>query len=162
MSHAEAPPGSRFFARLVRFDIACPRCDRVEAVGPQTARGTWQPRLARYKCPGCGLVLYVGVVAWGAGEGNQSWETPGDWRPTVRQALELRQQLNLWAQTKVARGADRNVVARELPGVRGMAGAGEAVAPKKVGRPEFRPEDYLEADLEEGAELAEGAEELEE
>lgn len=162
MSHSAAPQGSRFFARLVRFDIACPRCDRVEAVGGNTPRSTWQPRLARYHCAGCGLVLYLGVVAWGAGgaaEGSQqSWETPGDWMPTVRHALELRRQLNVWAQTKIGRGKDRNVVAQGLPGVQAMPGFGEAVVPRRVVRPEFRPEDYLEEELgpEEGGELDQG------
>lgn len=92
------PPNSPIFARPREFDIACPGCDKVEAVTKATPARVWQPRHARYCCPRCGLVYYIGLVVWSAKGRGGVWRTPPDQVPTRAQAFELRQRVSVWVE----------------------------------------------------------------
>ena len=111
MSTMKAPPGDRMFARLRGFELACPRCDRVQLVTHSTSRRIWDPRTCRFQCMGCFLSLRIGLIAWPSSGGR--WKIPNDITPTVRQALALRRELSLYAQTRLMRGRDVNVLALE-------------------------------------------------
>lgn len=102
----------RFFARILKADVACPQCDYVTLVKLGSNRRVWDPRTARLQCMGCHQVFHLGIVAWLAGNGK--FKAPDDQTPTVKQALELRRGLNLFLQTRLMRGRDTNVLA-ELP-----------------------------------------------
>lgn len=108
MSQMVAPPGDRFFARMISFEIACPKCDRVHRVTRETNRRVWDPRTCRFECMGCFISLRIGVIAYPSASGR--WKMPSDTVPTVRQALALRRDLNLYAQTRLMRGRDVNVL----------------------------------------------------
>lgn len=107
----------RFFARVLKADLACPRCDHITHITPNMNRRVWDPRIARFECMGCHLILHLGMVAWIAGQGK--YKTPDDQTPTVRQALELRRHLSLFLQTRLMRGRDTNIVFDELPKMKG-------------------------------------------
>lgn len=109
------------FARIVAADFSCPRCDWTTRLRSQGASGAgrlakgkarvkvkhdrvWDPRLARFNCGGCGLVLHLGIVAWPTVEKARGG-TPPDTVPTYRQALSLRRELSRLAE-EARRGGD--------------------------------------------------------
>lgn len=109
------------FARIVAADFSCPRCDWTTRLRSQAAGGwsklptrrsekvadsrdrTWDPRLSRFHCGNCGLVLYLGIVAWPALQAAAL--APMDTVPSYRQALALRRRLSRLAEER-RRGAD--------------------------------------------------------
>lgn len=103
--------GDRFFARIRKMDLECPRCGEVyHCTG---GKGPYQARLARFECPSCGLTLGIGVVAFPSKGGHL--RPPPDWRPTVEQALSLRNQAVGGVHLAERRGwtDPHNVVIRE-------------------------------------------------
>lgn len=120
--------GIRMFARVRAFDIACPKCDQVHTVRAGAGRTrAWNPRLALFKCTGCGLTLLIGVVAWRISPGGAR-KIPTDWVPDLKQALELRELLGRIVNVKKRRFGRGSVTTNlqaetDLEGVR--AGGGE-------------------------------------
>lgn len=128
------------FARIVTADFSCPRCDwttrlRSNEGGGKSAlairRGesssepkerTWTPRLSRFHCGQCGLILYLGIVAWPCFEraGEVLGRPPADTVPDYRQALSLRRELSRLARDRRKR--------RDLVNALGEQEEGEAEA----------------------------------
>ena len=113
LAKAGIDTSSRFFARIIKADFACPKCDYITHIAPKINLRVWDPRTARLECMGCHQIFHLGVVAWLAGHGK--YKSPDDQTPTVKQALEMRRHLNLYLQTRLMRGRDTNVVYEGLP-----------------------------------------------
>lgn len=105
----------RFFARIRSIDLSCPRCGRVQAIHPTTSHRIWDPRTGRFQCMGCYLTLRLGVIAYNSSNGHGSTHPSKDCTMTVREALALRRDLNLWVQTKCVPKDDRNAFLDEGP-----------------------------------------------
>lgn len=92
---------SRFFARLRSAVLECPAgCGRLYDLratkGTGQAAGTlsrryWDPLSGRFECPGCGEVAQLGIVAYRLPK-KATTLIPADWRPTVPQAVWMRDQ----------------------------------------------------------------------
>ena len=96
----------RFFARIRRADLECPRCGTCYVIGDgATGRaaktnqkrrrtGKWEPKLQRFRCRDCGFVGIIGVVMYRAPQGGgKNIFPPEDIQPTIAQALSLRRNL---------------------------------------------------------------------
>lgn len=104
--HPRELGATRFFARLIAFDLECPRCGKVfqvrrlnrhklAAVALDEAAHTWNPTTARFACTGkdgCQKVFVLGMLAWEPSLGAKAGALPTDQVPTYRQLPELRQQ----------------------------------------------------------------------
>jgi len=78
---------TRFFGRIIRAEIACPRCQRVARLQTRGGGG-WDPKISRWTCPGCGLVLVMGIIAWVPDQGLAL--APHDHVPTLLESAALR------------------------------------------------------------------------
>lgn len=91
----------RFFARLKAAVLECPAsCGRLYDLratkgtgqeGPSLSRRYWDPLSGRFECPGCGEVSQLGIVAYRLPR-SRTATIPEDWRPTVPQAVWMRDQ----------------------------------------------------------------------
>lgn len=81
--------GDRVFARIRSFDCECPRCSEIFHCSGKTKM--FDRRVGRFECPSCGLTLQVGVLFYPARPGIA--KPASDARPTIQQALALRNQL---------------------------------------------------------------------
>lgn len=83
--------GDRFFARVVAFELACPRCGDVARVTEHSrdAKSIYDRRKSIFKCRGCSLHLAIGIVAWPMRSGPTG--VPEDNVPTYREAMRLRE-----------------------------------------------------------------------
>lgn len=94
---------ARFFARLRSAVLECPGgCGRLydlratkqassgQDAGPLSRR-YWDPLSGRFECPGCGQVCQLGIVAYSLPAGRTTL-IPADWRPTIPQAVWMRDQ----------------------------------------------------------------------
>ncbi len=88
---ADRLDGSRFFARVRTFDIACPRCSRVAVVRNQSASPRWNPSTSRWQCQSCQLVLVLGIVAYPRKPGTKA--QPVDQVPTWKESIDMRNEL---------------------------------------------------------------------
>lgn len=102
--HPRELGATRFFARLIAFDLECPRCGKVFRVrrlnrtkladmALDEGRHTWNPSTARFACTGkdgCQKVYVLGMLAWDPSRGQRAQATPRDQVPTFRQAAEMR------------------------------------------------------------------------
>lgn len=88
--------GDPFFARIRSMDMECPRCGEVYYC--HARGGAYRPRLGRFYCPSCGLILAVGVVVYPVTTAAYHG-TPPDWKPSYRQALALRNQMSGFLKT---------------------------------------------------------------
>ena len=110
--HPRELGATRFFARLIAFDLECPRCGKVFQIrrlnkhklagyaldpDPQSNREilhhTWNPTTARFTCTGkdgCQKQFILGMLAWEPGKGARGTAIPLDQVPTYRQVGELR------------------------------------------------------------------------
>ncbi len=92
----------RFFARLRSAVLECPAgCGRLYDL--RSNRGTgqnepgslsrryWDPLSGRFECPGCGEVAQLGIVAYRLPR-KATTLIPADWRPTIPQAVWMRDQ----------------------------------------------------------------------
>lgn len=121
----------RFFARIRRADLECPRCGTCYVIGDgatgragsrnnQKRRRTckWDPKLQRFKCRVCGLTLVLGLVAYRAPQGGgRNIFPPEDSVPTIKQALSLRRTLadGVLVDEKRRSGQPVNITEDELP-----------------------------------------------
>lgn len=100
---------TRFFARLVSFDLECPHCGDVYSVRGGTARkkGTgsrdydanWDPMTGRFKCTNklCGRVYLLGMLAWPIIRApHVASATPEDQVPSPRQLAQMRREGGGW------------------------------------------------------------------
>jgi len=55
------------------------------------SRRYWDPLSGRFECPGCGEVSQLGVVAYSLPK-SRTATIPADWRPTIPQAVWMRDQ----------------------------------------------------------------------
>lgn len=103
--------GDRFFARIRKLDMECPRCAEIYHLG--TKSGPYNHRLGQFSCPSCGLVLTLGVIAYPA-TSAPSKQAPPDWKPSYRQALAIRSAVG-GVIAQIAKGwtDPHNVVIRE-------------------------------------------------
>ena len=106
--HPRELGATRFFARLIAFDLECPRCGKVFRVRrlnrhKMAARvldddtrhpyHTWNPTTARFTCTGkdgCQKTFVLGLLAWEPPKGARAGALPVDHVPTHRQLAELR------------------------------------------------------------------------
>ena len=103
--HPRELGATRFFARLIAFDLECPRCGKVfsirrlnrhkmSTVALDEAAHTWNPTTARFTCTGkdgCQKVYVLGLLAWEPPRGARAGALPIDQVPMPRQLAELRQ-----------------------------------------------------------------------
>lgn len=102
----------KFFARIRNLDMECPRCGAVHHCNGIT--GPYRSQTGRFKCPGCKVVLAIGVIAYPVTTTTRQHETPDDWVPDARQALALRNQNpGLAAMKRRSPLGPRNIVLRE-------------------------------------------------
>lgn len=95
---------TRFFARLVSFDIECPHCGtiyQVRYVGRRRRNplgaAQWDPWTARLQCGTCRRSYVLGVVAWPIRRGiNTANAPPRDQVPSPRQLAQLRAEGGGW------------------------------------------------------------------
>lgn len=101
--HPRELGATRFFARLIAFDLECPRCGKVfrvrrlnrtklATVALDEAQHTWNPTTARFTCTGkdgCQKQYVLGMLAWDAPKGGRG-AIPFDQVPTHRQLSDLR------------------------------------------------------------------------
>lgn len=109
MAHVHPHPrelgATRFFARLIAFDLECPRCGKIFRIRrlnrnklsaravDRAANHTWNPTTARFTCTdrdGCQKEYVLGMLAWDPPRGARSKALPTDQVPTHRQLAELR------------------------------------------------------------------------
>lgn len=104
--HPRELGATRFFARLIAFDLECPRCGKVfrvrrlsrtklSAVALDEHEHTWNPTTARFVCTGkdgCQKEYILGMLAWDPPRGARAGALPTDQVPTHRQLAELRQE----------------------------------------------------------------------
>lgn len=102
--HPRELGATRFFARLISFDLECPRCGKVftirrlnrhklATVVLDEAAHTWNPFSARFTCTGkdgCQKIYVLGLLAWEPPKGARSGALPADQVPLMRQLAELR------------------------------------------------------------------------
>lgn len=102
--HPRELGATRFFARLIAFDLECPRCGKVfrirrlnrhklAARALDESAHTWNPTTARFTCvgkDGCQKTFVLGLLAWEPPKGARSLSTPTDQVPTWRQLAEMR------------------------------------------------------------------------
>lgn len=102
--HPRELGATRFFARLIAFDLECPRCGKVfrvrrmnrtklSAVALDESEHTWNPTTARFVCTGkdgCQKEYVLGMLAWEPPRGARAGALPIDQVPTHRQLAELR------------------------------------------------------------------------
>ncbi len=108
------PPGDKFFGRIRSADIECPRCTNVYLIGVagRNKRGYYDAKRSRFRCPHCGMVLVLGIIAWLPPAGPPT--TPHDHIPSVRQALQLRQTIGaLWVEKRLKTGEPANRLVEE-------------------------------------------------
>jgi hypothetical protein len=104
--HPRELGATRFFARLIAFDLECPRCGKVFRIRrlnrqkmaayalDEGVHHTWNPATARFTCTGkdgCQKQYVLGMLAWDPSLGARSGAIPTDQVPTYRQLAELRQ-----------------------------------------------------------------------
>ncbi len=115
----ELPEGDRFFARVLGARLECPRCgyiDQFETKGSQAPKGVkargkgpksgWDPMTSRWRCPSCGMVFTLGLLAWPVEPGSAPATLPKDQVPDWRQLAQLRAQAEgqgLWMREAVRR-----------------------------------------------------------
>jgi len=101
--HPRELGATRFFARLIAFDLECPRCGKVYRIvrksnrrlSAQALEGghTWNPTTARFVCTGkdgCHATYVLGILAWNPSVGAKAEATPEDQVPTYQQLAALR------------------------------------------------------------------------
>lgn len=103
--HPRELGATRFFARLIAFDLECPRCGKVfrirrlnrhklAARALDESEHTWNPTTARFTCTGkdgCQKEYVLGVLAWDPPKGARANALPTDQVPTHRQLAGMRQ-----------------------------------------------------------------------
>lgn len=134
------PAGSRFFARLDRFECECPKCGQVLTPMTGTAhlphylkenrtrlrtvarhnpahkhirKLTWNPYTQRLHCPYCQSTFIAGLILWSVREGQWPPLTPPpDAVPDPRQMLQLRSMARgWWALDRRLRDQEANIAA---------------------------------------------------
>lgn len=91
----------RFFARLVSFDLECPRCGTVYTVrsNSDAGRRNWDPTTARFECTtkDCGRWYVLGILAWPVTPApHVASGPPKDQVPSPRQLGQLRKEGGGW------------------------------------------------------------------
>ena len=99
---------TRFFARMVSFDLECPHCGKVYTIRATNNRGqgrgdldVWDPVTARFTCnnqPRCQHRVYVlGILAWPVAHTPAvASQTPRDQTPHPRQLAQMRKEAGGW------------------------------------------------------------------
>jgi predicted RNA-binding Zn-ribbon protein involved in translation (DUF1610 family) len=108
--------GSRFFAKLRTFDLACPRCGRVSIVRKAYSR-RWSTRTQRWSCRHCSLSLVLGLIAWQVYGGRAA--VPPDSQATAEEvwAIDDQEQRGVVKFTRRGRGDQVNVVTGTQGGI---------------------------------------------
>lgn len=94
---------TRFFARLLSFDLECPRCGEVFQVrtqyrGEHVDRQAFDPTTSRFTCTACQRTYVMGILAWPVSGGGRNIATaaPRDQVPNARQLSSLRKEGQGW------------------------------------------------------------------
>jgi hypothetical protein len=100
---------TRFFARIERAILECPRCGKVYQVSSRSPSPNWDPMTARFTCTNkstggtCGRTYVLGLVAWPIiPTPKVASATPRDQVPNERQLVQLRQEGGGWWLAKEA------------------------------------------------------------
>lgn len=134
------PENQRFFARIDRFTLECPRCGQISqahfdrAVSmvrrqqanqhrPDSTRHTgnkggkrliYNPLTSRFQCPACGRVFGVGLLLYPVAHRVASRQ-PVDTRPTYQQLMDIRRLSGGFLVDKALRGEESVNIFVELP-----------------------------------------------
>lgn len=94
---------TRFFARIERATLECPRCGYVYTITSRQPSANWDPTTARFTCTNkttgssCGRSYVLGLVAWPIGQGaSAASQTPEDQVPGPRQLAQMRREGGGW------------------------------------------------------------------
>lgn len=96
--HTRLARATRFFARLVSFDLECPRCGTVYTVRVNASNGgKWDTDTGRFTCTkaDCARTYLLGILAWPVGTRGGS-QPPDDQVPSIRQLAQLRAEGGGW------------------------------------------------------------------
>jgi len=116
---------TRFFARIERATLECPRCGYVYQISSRVPSATWDPMTARFTCTNrtsgssCGKTYILGVVAWPIIPAPKvASATPRDQVPNERQLVQLRKEGGGWwladeARISTARPDDTNLTTED-------------------------------------------------
>lgn len=90
----------QFFGRILKADLACPSCGRIQSIHQKSSN--WDAHLCRFKCGNeeCGRTFDLGIVAW----------TP---RSTTSPALD-----QLYPRVRPAHGLPGGLLSRYEPDFR--------------------------------------------
>lgn len=115
--------GTPIFGRIRSADIECPTCAKVCVLRQTTPGDIWNRRTGIFTCPRCHNRHALAVLYYAIASGRPFTNpTPPDMIPTVRQSLELRQQLSgsLYQRESTTQGRNLRNIALE-PGCRCVA-----------------------------------------
>jgi hypothetical protein len=94
---------TRFFARIERVTLECPRCGYVYTISSRQPSANWDPNTARFTCTNratgntCGKTYILGILAWPIiptpGVASQP---PRDQVPNERQLAQMRREGGGW------------------------------------------------------------------
>lgn len=96
---------TRFFARLLSFDLECPHCGSVYTIRTGFSRRLakaqpfWDPWTGRFSCTNkmCARVYVLGILAWPiAAAPRVATQTPSDQVPHPRQLAQMRAEGGGW------------------------------------------------------------------
>src|SRR5688572_18786893 len=96
---------TRFFARLMSFDLECPKCGEVYSIRAgnhrrlKTKSPNWDATTARFTCTvdACGKTFVLGILAWPIkAAAYVASQPPRDQVPTPRQLSSLRKEGQGW------------------------------------------------------------------
>lgn len=90
---------TRFFARVERATLECPRCGSVYQISARTKSANFDPMTARFHCTtdGCKRTYVIGIVAWPIIPAPKvASATPRDQVPNERQLAALRKEGGGW------------------------------------------------------------------
>lgn len=99
---------TRFFARLISFDLECPHCGDIYSVrgglsrkkkGSREFDSSWDPTTGRFRCTNkeCGKTYVLGILAWPIVPApHVASATPEDQVPSPRQLAQMRKEGGGW------------------------------------------------------------------
>lgn len=96
---------TRFFARLMSFDLECPKCGEVYSIRAgnnrrlKTKSPNWDATTGRFTCTtsDCGKVYVLGILAWPVKAASYvASQPPIDQVPNPRQLAKMRREGQGW------------------------------------------------------------------
>lgn len=116
-----APLSDRIFARLDKFECACPECGglvranltprshyehRKKITRKRSMENAYNPVTSTLRCPHCLHTYQVGLILWPLRRSTRGWNIPSDQKPTAAQTRKLRQYAVGFAAEEAKRRGD--------------------------------------------------------